>query len=234
MWSVQILYPDGTLSKKSFPKPPDTLDELMTSVSQGGVPGIIYNRSFYDQPLQHQHIDYIVLHKTLLSGHPDVSKYTHDMLEPVIITPNSMTPALWETSAISTKPEVTLICNKYGRKKRAIYINQSSDEPASHTALIAIDEQDCVIKTQYRQHKFSTTAYRITSIKHSDKLAVLKTIDVCSEDVEETALSYERFYQKHPYLKSVTRSSKRKARKGLTSDIHYAVYQHLLRKKHHS
>jgi hypothetical protein len=237
MWNTHIIHQDGTISTKTFTNIPDTLGDITATLldesSEPCIPGIIY-KSPDKTRIDPDTIEYIVLYKLLPSGYPEAPRQGRpDTLHPITITPNTATPAIWETSATHNRPEVTLICNHHGRKKRAIYINQyhHDDEFAPHNALIAISMGDYVIKTYRHKDTYSTTIYLIKEIHDSDNLALLRYFASASDDIHESPTTYERLYQLHPHLKSVVRSSKRKAKKGPTYDIHFAEYQHLLKQK---
>jgi len=229
MATLDILYPDGTLSKIETHDDTYTLQELLEDIpnSDHYLPGLIFHQDT-NITLSNTDIKFLIFLSTNSQGYPKERK---TVLHPITITPNTETSAMWETSATSLRKEVTLICNTNGRKKKAIYINQS-DVSTSQNALIPISISDYVIKTTHIGYsQYRTNVYMIKEILHQSSCVLLHHEEFISDNAHDSLLSYERYYQRVPQLRSVIRSSKRKAYKGKTSDIHYAEYQHLLKNK---
>ena len=225
---IKIYFPDGTL-KTDILTTNLSLKEYIIQLKKK-YPEYIISLIFqdYEKELDINNLFACLLHVTTKGYINNTQNFQKELIYPIIITPSSQTPSLWETSASVTRKEVTLICDKNGKKKKAIFINTNED--SQNNALIPIEQFDYLIKTLHKNNYFTTTVYQITNLNIEESFAYINAIHIISDNPNESDLSYERFYQKFSYLKSVIRSSKKKALKGKTQDIHYCFYQHLLKK----
>lgn len=230
---IKILYQDSTLGSLSLSQETISIQELHSQLpeqSQHATLGFIFEDN--TTQVSTKNIRFIIVFNKN-TQYPDTSQITvserrDTTVYPIIVTPNSQTPAIWETSSTDLRKEVTLICNKSGEKKRAIFIRTNQHEFTGDNALVPIDVDDYLIHTTLKKYLYTTIIYKICSWNKTEYTARILLVETLSDDPQISLVSYERFYQTYPYLKSPIRSSKRKVKKGKTWDIHFADYKHLL------
>lgn len=121
---------------------------------------------------------------------------TDRIIYPIVITPNMQTTAIWETSAIGLRQEITIICDQYGQKKKAMYIQDAQN--TGNTALIPIEVTDLIIKTRRKDHISTTQIYKICEINKKEQYTIIELFLTISDQSEISLISYERTYQRYP------------------------------------
>jgi hypothetical protein len=240
--AIKILYPDDTIGRKTFSQSTFTLKEFRNKVPEtvDMQIGVIYKSTYDQENIREDDIELIILipvdknihRKIPVSQTPVLNEKIAHVLYPIIMTPNTQTCAMWETSTTATQKDVMIICNNNGNKKKAIYINNPQNEYTGNNALIPITEGDYLLKTRKNHELFTTSIYNIIAVNRNTQTAVTTLTDILSDDPEMSKIGYDRGYQLYPHLRPAIRSSKRKARKGQTFDIHYCEYQHLIKQRY--
>ena len=80
--------------------------------------------------------------------------------------------ALWELGGGATNTgEATIICDRFGRRKKAIYVRRKGHLSNSEHALIPVEIGDVIVKSFHKRGDF---IHRIYSIENIDDFVTLK------------------------------------------------------------
>ena len=154
---IKIYFPDGTLKTDILTSNLDLHDYVIQLKRK--YPEYILSLVFQDYEKEYtlDNLFACLLHTSTRGFINNTQYFQKELIYPIVITPSSQTPSLWETCSSNTKKEITLICDKNGKKKKAIFINTNED--SQNNALIPIEQFDYLIKTLHKNNYFTTANF---------------------------------------------------------------------------
>jgi len=90
-------------------------------------------------------------------------------------------PAFWESGGGYTNTgEATIIANKDGQPKKALYVRGRGELACGHHALVILEVGDYIIKASHHRGDFEIQIYEILELKTEETIAVIEQINCFS------------------------------------------------------